>query len=1109
MSETQLLNLLNHYLIREFQEKGLEGMCTNEFLPLCAALVFPYRNERIDLIKNVIPPIITSVRNFTRKKDLARYNLQGLRFYFKVNWLPKLSFEEQKQLLSCVSLIVKIEDTGYFSIKDNEKVHNAYLNLKNLPDISHNYGKEYYETVPSTPTESNSTISCESQTAHPVNQLEDTTLFIEKQPIEKGAQKQKRPKVHNREMKSNKPTENHPFCELYNKLLQKRGDAPTYTWQWLLTKDEYEKIQRCVANNANAIPSPSNMKPCIAKLLVLYLGEYFKREYDGEKAPIKLKPQQLDKVIELAGIPLYKSDKDRNAKLHSIYVYGGLQVHHIATKKPGYLIKALRHWMHDDSDCGDILNASNHSIALKQSFNQNQSIYTYVSYLMNEQRVWAQSDDNEQDFSNFKAILAGHKDKLGACYYLYSTDKDLLIQRVLTLRPEYNNEEGGARHYAISKDRLATWGVGEDLTHFTIILYENKAEILKIYFNICCNGDYIEFSERNEFKLPWLSNFHWSDVAFDVQNGANRELRIEYENGIKDIIISKQLPTEEKGYVQFYTDDEPKSGQKWVSTKGKRKYRYSGLLYDTTKWKCNGKATIINDAGWVVFDEQIDIYSIAEGKYKTFINKSEIEVRSSDFVNLLQCPIIKCWEFLTKDNDTITPYIICKNPSFTAFDVRSQEEIDSQKLSITYQIIGSGSTQTWQSYNVDTQLYSGLIDFKVEKKDASGNILGSTIVHCLMLKIKEKPSIANILKVNTENKFIRCNIEGLHQNDVSATLGNTTLEVSASPHEPNKIKIKDNPNGQCQDIKIEINFGGNTLSLTTYRPVNEAFITNLSSSKVQPQTIPIIFADKYIITRINADNGYLSRISEKEEINRYLLDYLAPCANTSGVLDKYDLNNIAPELGENNYVVAPYTKELDLENSENIFSDNNMFFLTFKDNQLTEIKGSSDVSAIQGGGKEGLLFQSLEDVSIAVDYYAPKYISGKKNEPKIYEESKISQRQSRIRNNINYIQSKSTCKQFEIACLHKLYFAVFDQLLAICWNDKKNTILDLSIKKEFKTFEKNALTFLKAYIGYSENPDIEGLNRLAREFCFSWKKMTIPKALEQDSDFQYIYQQLH
>ena len=125
MSETQLLNLLNHYLIREFQEKGLEGMCTNEFLPLCAALVYPYRNEKIELTKDVITPIITSVQNFTRKKDLAQYSLQGLRSYFKVNWLPKLSFEEQKQLLSCVSLIVKIEDTGYFSIKDNEKVHNA------------------------------------------------------------------------------------------------------------------------------------------------------------------------------------------------------------------------------------------------------------------------------------------------------------------------------------------------------------------------------------------------------------------------------------------------------------------------------------------------------------------------------------------------------------------------------------------------------------------------------------------------------------------------------------------------------------------------------------------------------------------------------------------------------------------------------------------------------------------------------------------------------------------------------------------------------------------------------------------------------------------------
>ena len=73
MSETQLLNLLNHYLIREFQNSGPEGMGVNEFLPLCAALVYPYRNEKIELTKDIITPIITSVQNFTRKKDLVQY----------------------------------------------------------------------------------------------------------------------------------------------------------------------------------------------------------------------------------------------------------------------------------------------------------------------------------------------------------------------------------------------------------------------------------------------------------------------------------------------------------------------------------------------------------------------------------------------------------------------------------------------------------------------------------------------------------------------------------------------------------------------------------------------------------------------------------------------------------------------------------------------------------------------------------------------------------------------------------------------------------------------------------------------------------------------------
>ena len=64
ISELQLKNLLKHYLMLEFKSKGVDAMCINEYLPLCAALLYPYKNDKIiedNKPNDTIIPIINRI----------------------------------------------------------------------------------------------------------------------------------------------------------------------------------------------------------------------------------------------------------------------------------------------------------------------------------------------------------------------------------------------------------------------------------------------------------------------------------------------------------------------------------------------------------------------------------------------------------------------------------------------------------------------------------------------------------------------------------------------------------------------------------------------------------------------------------------------------------------------------------------------------------------------------------------------------------------------------------------------------------------------------------------------------------------------------------------
>ena len=153
ISEGDLIRLVKYHIVSEYKERGIEAMCINECLPLCAALLFPYRAADINEINDdrigTVMPLIVELRKLKKQsKELESYSFESLRLYFQLRWIGLFEFVQQKKLLEGITLIVDIQDDGYFSLKGNDKVYDMILD-STIINIKGNYGvKELLDYTP-------------------------------------------------------------------------------------------------------------------------------------------------------------------------------------------------------------------------------------------------------------------------------------------------------------------------------------------------------------------------------------------------------------------------------------------------------------------------------------------------------------------------------------------------------------------------------------------------------------------------------------------------------------------------------------------------------------------------------------------------------------------------------------------------------------------------------------------------------------------------------------------------------------------------------------------------------------------------------------------------
>lgn len=904
----------------------------------------------------------------------------------------------------------------------------------------------------------------------------------------------------------NSCTDNTPFIQLYDELIAANPENRRnvkFVWQWFLTLEEYEAIKTCFIDNK--LPTPRTWDDKTTNLIALYIGEFYKREYENNVTPFaqlgedtpNVNFRKYKEICEKLDIEPYRGDNQ--AHLRTLYVNGGLPVHYISSKldnaQSDYFINGLSKLLdvEDEIDIseGEEALGKVSNTALRESYQRGigHSIYEYIQAIMAGNTTWDDSDKESLDFRDFIEKLkeaskkAAERKKFKLFYSLWTyLQESNLVEFSLLPQIRFNPEEEGDRHYAISLQRLANWGITNPPAQFSLRLVDNE-----IKFTKCYNGDYISWEMQDRIDLNRLdrdltpNELLHSDftIVFDRLNGESSQIRNDFNLPFKN------------GYLQFYTDDDP-SMASWNSFKGAKSFLWSGLLYNRNRFHLLSPVSVIDINeyfGWVSFRDSVSFEDTSKGKIHTFFNsKGRIYAKPSEdslhrkiidspclLPNCLLDGMAKC----TIGGEQSHAYIVkSSNLKFDVFRVTNDEKVNSNPI-VEYKSAQEymDPLSSWKkcgSRNLDQGLYV----FRLF------NARYSTEVKCLVL-----PNNAEIVFQSTSTpywiKFIG--------------FANVSSDGVPSPKKDNGtlFSISDN-NVDSFDFTIGDEYG--SVSLQTYHPKPQTHVY-LYGKEININDFPILiaYADEIEVKFISANSSKNFRLSDEEKIYKLLFKALTATAMGNGVdllirkhdikIDEKDKKSILP--------IRVYTKLI-----QNTNDSNNMMLLDLEDNTVTPLVSSNiDIENLE---HDSLLFQSLKDVSCPDNYYAPKFLShtGLGADSNV----KKDERQKKLTNYANKTNSKSyvsdyAYQQFEIACKHKMYFAFSDPLLGMCWDREKKIFLDVTKTK----FKKNLLCFLQGYINYtnknSTDLSIAGLKRLAREFLFDWKNI---KSYIEKSDFQQL-----
>lgn len=549
ITENTLKILLKHYLAREFEERGIEAMCISEYLPLCAALLYPYVDEiEFDDSKSAetIKPFVSDIKKFAKKRTdiLASYSLQGLRLYLKQNWLDS---KKHREYLKCISIISNIEEDGNFSIKCNDKVRKTFLDLK--PRVSNKYGSiEYSEAIK------------EAVIEEPIKDFETAKQKADTAKIS---------------LKS--------LGEFLRQICPEglcsytRGDK--YFWEHKMTGEQYITLKNILldlhlSENIRLLSKPYQGSETVALCVALYISEWYKRESnnldgDGCLASINLEKYSSN-VWEHSGLSdklLHHEDGENQLRQTAMCVLGGFPIRYVlANERFSELINKLSEADKvSDENINEIIDCfDRHNTIFTRSLREGSCrkyLESLLQYLVNDDESYLpiHKDEigNEPFTSYIKTLREGYEEALGKNFFrcninLWTSEDSEEVESVFKVQIGLKKSNNIITTHQLRKLGItipeSVWYIRVRLKITTQDDSEYISEESRI-FNRIGNGN-------SNFCGAFGSSIR-SDI--DIFNTKKIDLLFEYEeNGVRTQLthtISNEYRYFESQYLELYASD--------------------------------------------------------------------------------------------------------------------------------------------------------------------------------------------------------------------------------------------------------------------------------------------------------------------------------------------------------------------------------------------------------------------------------------------------------------------------------------------------------------------------------------------------------------------------
>lgn len=1018
----------------------------------------------------------------TGKKPFVLQSFSAtVQYLFSLISQQSLEYKRMKLLGFSLKLIVGIEDSGYLNMSDR-----LYAPYQKIEEIDRKSVNEYI--VSDFSKENNRDV----ENADAGKIIKDING-----PLHKESVKEVRSDIRKAEGLSARWS---LYSNLYRELT---ADAKAYrleckySWQWVLSEEEYKKIDKVVSTGI--LPTPgeldnSQYRRIVATILALYIGEKFKREGDPKKR-ITIKTDLAKKILEILNKTNYV--KSKTTPLNSLYVDGGLPIQFIMERQDSSnaLVRALERLLNpEDSDDefegeNELLSAVPNT-ALKQSYEKNESIYQYIDYLKNENRTWDASDDNLfRGFTNLISIgreKAKQRNKFRLTYSLWQHEDIMGITPSIVFRPSYNSKY----HYLVTRQLAGKWGITENDNTFDLEFYEGEDLICKFRFVRNCNNDYIEASRGQSVTFSTIMNdmLDWSRVMLETCS-----IRIVTENG-HNISITRELKCEKlknQSYLQFYRNEEKNTFHSWTSENASQYFDRSGVLFLSDEYEPIGVnfLAVSSSVGWAEFTDVLELRSKINVHNNIILHNRHGKISAKPFSgeennNSLSSLHPICKQKIIKnviddgfeislDNGEVTsPLYLVKHPcQFKVTESNEKRVVDREDYDVYYY---RGAELVPYDEN---SIVSGFVRFYI-KKD-----LYSTVVNCIVL-----PDNAALM-LEPENKRIR------FRNISASILGSKTHKLS--PFNDDQICTdlgKDKSDTIQFSWIIQDNEMKGNASFEVYRPINHV-IGSINGQPVDGKgnVLLVLAADANLKSISGEGISNIDLVSGKKIYNYTFerlwdYDYIRPIESS---IKQIRLRLYTHEISDNNDPLKGLKWGfLDLQTNEVKLADNSC---------------TAPIAWAKEGKREGLLFQSLCGELNPPIYCVPRYIARPGEEYSPDRKDRLSKRKKRLDDYCTHKDylSDAAMAQFEVAIKHKMYFEVLDILLSLIWQDETQS---------FRPKPKRLYEFFKCYKDYCHKhlhtPSISGLIRLSREYGFDWSDINRYIQKSDDDDELTLYKQL-